>query len=130
GFRPSPAPTNRPVAGRIEPAQHRQGIAMTGFNHAALHAQIENLAASVSRNEAVPALVTRALKAGGADLTAHGALAASTGVYTGRSPRDKFIASDSLTRDRVWWENNAPLSEAHFAALLDDFLGAMMGRDL
>jgi phosphoenolpyruvate carboxykinase (ATP) len=103
---------------------------MTGFNHAALHAQIENLAASVSRNEAVPALVTRALKAGGAELTAHGALAASTGVYTGRSPRDKFIASDSLTRDRVWWENNAPLSEAHFAALLDDFLGAMMGRDL
>jgi phosphoenolpyruvate carboxykinase (ATP) len=107
-----------------------QGTEMTGFDHPALHAQIEALAASVSRNEDVPALMTRALRAGEAELTAHGALAATTGVYTGRSVRDKFIVADPLTRDRVWWENSAAMSEAHFATLLADFLAALAGKDL
>ncbi|HHY68332.1 MAG TPA: phosphoenolpyruvate carboxykinase (ATP), partial [Alicyclobacillus sp.] len=40
---------------------------------------------------AVPQLIEAALRNGEAVLTASGALAATTGKYTGRSPKDKFI---------------------------------------
>ena len=82
---------------------------MQGFDHQSLRTHIEALAASVSWNEDAPALVTNALLAGEGQLTAHGALSVTTGVYTGRSVKDKFIVSDSLTRDRVWWENSAAI---------------------
>ncbi len=26
-----------------------------------------------------------------------------TGIYTGRSPKDKFIVKDDITRDTIWW---------------------------
>ena len=32
-----------------------------------------------------------------------GALAIDTGEFTGRSPKDKFIVEDDITRDTVWW---------------------------
>ena len=32
-----------------------------------------------------------------------GALAVNTGEFTGRSPQDRFIVKDDVTKDRVWW---------------------------
>uniref|UniRef100_UPI0025F6F398 phosphoenolpyruvate carboxykinase (ATP) n=1 Tax=uncultured Algibacter sp. TaxID=298659 RepID=UPI0025F6F398 len=32
-----------------------------------------------------------------------GALAVNTGEFTGRSPMDRFIVKDDITKDRVWW---------------------------
>ncbi|NQX81512.1 MAG: phosphoenolpyruvate carboxykinase (ATP) [Flavobacteriaceae bacterium] len=32
-----------------------------------------------------------------------GALAINTGEFTGRSPKDRFIVKDDLTKDTVWW---------------------------
>ncbi|MBU3822104.1 phosphoenolpyruvate carboxykinase (ATP) [Flavobacteriaceae bacterium XHP0103] len=32
-----------------------------------------------------------------------GALAVNTGEFTGRSPKDRFIVKDEVTKDRVWW---------------------------
>ena len=26
-----------------------------------------------------------------------------TGVFTGRSPKDKYIVEDSVTKDTIWW---------------------------
>jgi phosphoenolpyruvate carboxykinase (ATP) len=75
-------------------------------------------------------LVTAALVAGEGHLTNSGALAVTTGAYTGRSPKDKFIVRDSLTEGRVWWDNAAPLSPHHFNLLLDDMLAHAAGRDL
>ena len=48
-----------------------------------------------------------------------------TGIYTGRSPKDKFIVMDENSKDTVWWtsddykNDNKPLSEESWAALKD-----------
>ncbi len=48
-------------------------------------------------------------------VTASGAVAVDTGIFTGRSPKDKYIVRDDVTRDTVWWvgqdqNGNQPLS--------------------
>lgn len=39
----------------------------------------------------------------GAVQTQSGAVAVDTGIFTGRSPKDKYIVSDDTTKDTVWW---------------------------
>jgi phosphoenolpyruvate carboxykinase (ATP) len=47
-----------------------------------------------------------------------GALAITTGTFTGRSPQDRFIVKDSITEDKVWWGKvNIPFEPAAFDAL-------------
>ncbi|MFT5677670.1 MAG: phosphoenolpyruvate carboxykinase (ATP), partial [Patiriisocius sp.] len=47
-----------------------------------------------------------------------GALAVNTGEFTGRSPKDRFIVKDDVTKDKVWWGNiNIPFSPDKFDAL-------------
>ncbi|MEN0678525.1 phosphoenolpyruvate carboxykinase (ATP) [Plesiomonas shigelloides] len=36
-------------------------------------------------------------------VTDMGAVAVDTGIFTGRSPKDKFIVRDDTTRDTIWW---------------------------
>ena len=36
-------------------------------------------------------------------LTELGAVNVMTGIYTGRSPKDKFIVMDENSKDTVWW---------------------------
>ena len=43
-----------------------------------------------------------------AQLTELGAVNVMTGKFTGRSPKDKFIVKDDVTRDTLWW--NSPES--------------------
>ena len=49
-------------------------------------------------------------------VTNMGAVDVMTGVYTGRSPKDKFIVKDDTTKDTFWWtsegfkNDNKPLS--------------------
>lgn len=37
--------------------------------------------------------------------TASGAIAVDTGIFTGRSPKDKYIVRDETTRDTLWWSD-------------------------
>ncbi|MBO5818966.1 MAG: phosphoenolpyruvate carboxykinase (ATP), partial [Bacteroidales bacterium] len=52
-----------------------------------------------------------------------GAVNVMTGIYTGRSPKDKFIVMDENSKDTVWWtsdeykNDNKPVSEAAWAEL-------------
>ena len=39
-------------------------------------------------------------------LTDTGAVNVMTGVYTGRSPKDKFWVKDDVTRDTIWWTSD------------------------
>ncbi|MCF0179528.1 MAG: phosphoenolpyruvate carboxykinase (ATP), partial [Bacteroidales bacterium] len=46
-----------------------------------------------------------------------GAVNVMTGIYTGRSPKDKYIVMDATSKDTVWWttegykNDNKPMSE-------------------
>lgn len=49
-----------------------------------------------------------------------GALAVYTGEFTGRSPQDRFIVRDAITRDKVWWGPvNSPFEPAAFDKLYE-----------
>jgi phosphoenolpyruvate carboxykinase (ATP) len=56
-------------------------------------------------------------------VTEMGAVNVMTGVYTGRSPKDKFFVMDETSKNTVWWtsdeykNDNKPVSEATWAAL-------------
>ena len=76
----------------------------------------------ISWNEDEVALTAKALAASEVQHTNSGALVATTGVHTGRSPKDKFIVMDDETAGRIWWDNNQPMSPHHFETLKADFL--------
>ena len=44
------------------------------------------------------------------ELTELGAINASTGKYTGRSPKDKFIVTEPSYKDNIHWEISTNLS--------------------
>ena len=52
-----------------------------------------------------------------------GAVNVMTGIYTGRSPKDKFIVMDENSKDTVWWttpeypNDNKPASQEAWAAV-------------
>ena len=56
-------------------------------------------------------------------VTELGAVNVMTGIYTGRSPKDKFIVMDENSKDTVWWtsdefkNDNHPCSEATWKEL-------------
>ncbi|MGI9318246.1 MAG: phosphoenolpyruvate carboxykinase (ATP) [bacterium] len=55
-------------------------------------------------------------------VTDSGAVAVDTGVFTGRSPKDKYIVRDDNTRDTFWWSDqgkndNKPLSPENWEKL-------------
>ena len=63
------------------------------------------------RNLSTQQLVEAALASGDTIQAANGALVALTGARTGRSPRDKFLVEDDLTRTRAdWGKVNQPFS--------------------
>ena len=45
-----------------------------------------------------------------------GAVNVMTGVYTGRSPKDKFIVMDANSKDTVWWADGKNGSDNHIAS--------------
>src|SRR5215218_1613292 len=65
-------------------------------------------------------LVEAAVRRREGRLAGNGALVAKTGKRTGRSPKDRFIVEDDVTRERVdWGAINKPFSSQAFEALLD-----------
>ena len=58
-------------------------------------------------------------------LTELGAVNVMTGIYTGRSPKDKFIVMDENSKDTVWWtsdefkNDNKPASQEAWKACKD-----------
>ena len=65
-----------------------------------------------------------------------GAVNVMTGVYTGRSPKDKFFVMDEVSKDTVWWtsdeykNDNKPVTEATWAVLKDLAVKELSGKKL
>ncbi|SUC23927.1 phosphoenolpyruvate carboxykinase [Proteus vulgaris] len=70
-------------------------------------------------------------------LTSLGAIAVDTGIFTGRSPKDKYIVRDDVTRDTVWWadqgkgkNDNKPLSQEVWSDLKSLVTNQLSGKRL
>ncbi len=64
-------------------------------------------------------------------LSSKGALAIDTGDFTGRSPKDRFIVEDDITRDSVWWGDiNIKFDPKHFDLLYSRITAYLNGRDV
>ena len=64
-----------------------------------------------------------------------GAVAVDTGIFTGRSPKDKYIVMDDVSRDTVWWStqgknDNKPLSEENWGNLKKIVTNQLSGQRL
>lgn len=60
-----------------------------------------------------------------------GALAINTGKFTGRSPKDRFIVKDDITKDRVWWGNvNIPFDADKFDKLYEKVVKYLSGKEV
>lgn len=59
-------------------------------------------------------------------LTELGAVNVMTGVFTGRSPKDKYIVKDSITENTIWWNSdkaandNKPINQTTWEALKEN----------
>ncbi|WP_163581383.1 phosphoenolpyruvate carboxykinase (ATP) [Gracilibacillus saliphilus] len=88
---------------------------------------LENL----NRNLSVSQLMEKAITHKEAMLTEKGALHAYTGEFTGRSPKDKYIVADSITKEHVTWGKvNQPMSQETFDSLYRRALAYMSEREL
>ncbi|WP_235297142.1 phosphoenolpyruvate carboxykinase (ATP) [Portibacter marinus] len=83
------------------------------------------------KNNLFPAaLVEETIKRDQGKLSSSGALVVNTGKFTGRSPKDRFIVKDQMTRDMVDWGNiNIPIDPEHFEELFAKTVKYMDGLD-
>ncbi|MDP4086765.1 MAG: phosphoenolpyruvate carboxykinase (ATP) [Bacillota bacterium] len=78
----------------------------------------------------VPQLVEKLLSRNEGILTSTGAISVSTGKYTGRSPKDKFIVKEKSVQDKIAWGSiNQPISEEAFSKLYDKVLNYLDQKD-
>ena len=65
-----------------------------------------------------------------------GAVNVMTGIFTGRSPKDKYIVDDAQSHDKVWWtteeykNDNHPMSEDVWAKVKDIATKELSGKKL
>ena len=59
-----------------------------------------------------------------------------TGIYTGRSPKDKYIVKDAQSEDKVWWtseeykNDNHPMSEEVWAKVKEIAIKELCNKEL
>lgn len=76
-------------------------------------------------------LIQQAVEKGEGTLSDTGALVIDTGEFTGRSPKDKFIVIDDLTRDTIDWnEFNIPIEPKYFERLYAKAMAFLEGKKL
>ena len=82
-------------------------------------------------NRTAPALYQESLRRNESWLAQHGPLVVKTGQHTGRSPKDRYIVEDDVTREAInWGEVNQPISPEKFDRLHEHVAHHLEGRDL
>lgn len=77
--------------GRVNPARKLEDQGISGLGN-------------VYYNLIEPALVEAAVSRGEGRLGQGGAFLVSTGQFTGRSPKDKFVVRTPSVENSIWWE--------------------------
>jgi phosphoenolpyruvate carboxykinase (ATP) len=101
---------------RVNPSQTVESQGMTGLG-------------TVHYNLLEPALIEAAIARGEGRLGLGGTLLVSTGTFTGRSPKDKFVVRTPAVEDQIWWENNKSMTPEAFDVLHADMLDHMKGGE-
>jgi phosphoenolpyruvate carboxykinase (ATP) len=65
-----------------------------------------------------------------------GAINVMTGIFTGRSPKDKYIVKDDVTKDSIWWtsdkavNDNKPIDNAAWQAMKANTIEQLSNKKL
>ena len=81
---------------------------------------------NLNENELVEAAVERSEGTEGLG----GSLLVTTGVFTGRSPNDKYIVVSKSNESEIWWDNNSKMNLASFIQLKTDMLNFVSNKEL
>jgi len=82
-------------------------------------------------NQPIPILYEHAIRRGEGELACGGSFSVSTGLYTGRTPRDKYIVEEPGTKETVWWGKiNQPVDPERFASLHQRMLAYLQGHEI
>ncbi|MDD4108465.1 MAG: phosphoenolpyruvate carboxykinase (ATP) [Prolixibacteraceae bacterium] len=71
-----------------------------------------------------------------AQLTELDAVNVMTGIFTGRSPKDKYVVKDDITRDTIWWttpeapNDNKPVTPEIWNDLKENTIKQLSGKRL
>ncbi|MCF6350305.1 MAG: phosphoenolpyruvate carboxykinase (ATP) [Flavobacteriaceae bacterium] len=87
---------------------------------------------SIKRNLSANELIQICIDKNIGKIADNGALAVNTGEFTGRSPKDRFIVKDDITKDLVWWDGNInlPFDETKFDKLYDKVTTYLSTKEL
>lgn len=86
---------------------------------------------TIHRNLSAALLVEEALQRGEGTLTSTGAFRATTGKFTGRSPKDKYLVDDPAIRDQIdWGDINRPMDPGTFDHLFQQVEKYLRERDV
>jgi phosphoenolpyruvate carboxykinase (ATP) len=86
---------------------------------------------TVRWNLPTPALYEQAIKRNEGIMGHLGPLVVRTGVFTGRSPNDKFVVDEPSSREHIWWgPANRPIGEDSFAELHRRMASYLHGKDI
>ena len=86
---------------------------------------------AVYRNLSPAQLTEEALRLGEGRLSNSGALVVTTGKYTGRSPKDKFIVdTEGVHNEIAWGKVNRPISREKFNAIKGKIAAYLQNREV
>ena len=82
-------------------------------------------------NYGTPALYEQSLYRREGELSADGCIVTKTGIYTGRSPKDKFFVDEPGCHNEIDWGSvNQPISEKSFDIVQRRMIEYLKGRDI
>ena len=86
---------------------------------------------TVYRNLDVNTLIEHAVENEGAKISSTGALMVDTGIFTGRSPKDKYFVKQSPSQEYIaWGEINQPITPQIYKELREIAINQLSGKDI
>jgi phosphoenolpyruvate carboxykinase (ATP) len=91
---------------------------------------LENIG-KIYRNLDLDTLIDHAVENEGAKISSTGALMIDTGIFTGRSPKDKyFVNADPSNKYIAWGDVNKAITKEVYTSLLENSKKQLSGKDL